>query len=269
MRKQIKIYLPFLRNIFQRYLSYKANVLMYFLGDFMLLAVTYFLWKAIFESSSGTLNGFTFHEMVIYLFIAMLSQALISTEVAYSISEEVRDGTIAINLLRPINYMSRMFFETLGNNFYNLVVIVIPGMIITLIMNYLYFGDIQWIRILLYLISMIFSILLNFIFNYTFGLISFKNINMWGLSVIIGAVIGMLSGMLLPLSFLPPAMRQLTYLLPFASMIYTPTLIFVGKLQGSAMWQALLIQGVWILLLYFFALWLWGRLVRHLTIAGG
>ena len=65
-----KPYIPFARNVFQRLISYKANVLFFMFGDLLMLAVTYYLWKAIYESSNESiLNGFGFNEMIIYIFI--------------------------------------------------------------------------------------------------------------------------------------------------------------------------------------------------------
>ena len=60
--KGIRPYLPFTRNVFQRLISYKANAIIFMFGDFLMLAVTYYLWKAIYESSSqNILNGFIFN----------------------------------------------------------------------------------------------------------------------------------------------------------------------------------------------------------------
>ena len=128
----IRPYLPFTRNVFQRLISYKANAILFMFGDFLMLAVTYYLWKAIYGSTIETvLNGFTFNEMIIYLFISFLTSVMISVDISYEISREVKDGSIAINLVRPINYEKRMFFQGLGNVLYNFVIIFIIAFSVT------------------------------------------------------------------------------------------------------------------------------------------
>ncbi len=128
----IRTYLPFTRNVFQRLISYKANAILFMFGDFLMLAVTYYLWKAIYGSTIETvLNGFTFNEMIIYLFISFLTSVMISVDISYEISREVKDGSIAINLVRPINYEKRMFFQGLGNVLYNFVIIFIIAFSVT------------------------------------------------------------------------------------------------------------------------------------------
>ena len=51
----IKSYFTFTKNMLQREFAYKANTVMFVLGDMMIIAVTYYLWKAIY-SSSATLS---------------------------------------------------------------------------------------------------------------------------------------------------------------------------------------------------------------------
>lgn len=78
----IKSYFTFTKNVFQRNIAYKANTIMFVLGDTMILAVTYYLWKAIYNSSSqGTLNGFSYNDMIVYVLLSFITQGLIGTEV--------------------------------------------------------------------------------------------------------------------------------------------------------------------------------------------
>ena len=135
----LKTYMPFARNIFQKLISYKANVIMFIFGDGLMLAVSYYLWRAIYDSADNKIiNGFTANEMILYVFISFLTSLMTSVDISYDISDEVKSGSIAINLIRPISYEKRMFFQGIGNAFYNLVVIFIPAFIIVNIMAYNY-----------------------------------------------------------------------------------------------------------------------------------
>ena len=245
----IRPYLPFTRNVFQRLISYKANAILFMFGDFLMLAVTYYLWKAIYGSTIETvLNGFTFNEMIIYLFISFLTSVMISVDISYEISREVKDGSIAINLVRPINYEKRMFFQGLGNVLYNFVIIFI---------------------IVIYFISIILGIIINFYFSYIFGLISFKITNMWGLSQIMQAIINLLSGTLIPIAFFPKWAQVINNFLPFSSAIYTPSMIYLGKINGMDILFALGLQLFWAIILMIVGKKMWKCLIKSLTILGG
>ncbi len=229
----LKTYLPFAKNSFQQLISYKANVIMFMFGDGLMLAVTYYLWKAIYSSTSDKLlNGFTLNEMIIYVFISFLTALIIDVDISYSISEEVKNGSIAVNLIKPINYEKRMLFQGLGKVFYNFVVIFVLAFTVTVIMFYKFFGFISIGKILIYFLSIILGVFINFYFSYIFGLLSFKITNMWGLSQIMGAIINLLSGMLIPISFFPLWAQKIVNFFPFSSTIYTPSMIFLGKING-------------------------------------
>ena len=106
-------------------------------------------------------------------------------------------------------------------------------------------------------------------YRYCFGLLSFKITNMWGLTQIMNAIVRLLSGALIPLTFFPDIIAEIFKYLPFGSMISTPTLIYLGKLNGMEMLQALLLQAVWILVFFGLSKWIWSKLIKHLTILGG
>ncbi|MGL4373683.1 MAG: ABC transporter permease [Turicibacter sp.] len=253
-----------------RQLSYKANAIMFFLGDGIILIVTYYLWKAIYGSSEESIiNGFTFNEMVIYVIMSFLTSLIISTDISYDIMSEVKDGSIAINLVRPINYEKRMLFQGLGNVLYNFVVIFIIGSIALTLFLYHSGMTLSIWRVIAYFISIVFGILLNFYYSYMFGLLSFKFTNMWGLSQIMGAITQLLSGALIPIVFFPEWAQGLFNFLPFSSMIYTPTMIYLGKISGMEVINALVIQIIWVIILSLGAKILWKKLIKQLVILGG
>ena len=124
-------------------------------------------------------------------------------------------------------------------------------------------------NILMYFISSILSMILTFYYSYFFGLLSFKITNMWGLSQIMQAITRLISGALIPLSFFPEVVGKIFNILPFSSMISTPTLIYLGKLNGLELIKGILIQVIWVLIFIAISKWIWNKLIKQLTILGG
>lgn len=268
--KKLKTYLPFAINAFQRNLSYRANVVIFILGEAMVLAVTYYLWKAVYGSSTNSIiNGFSLNEMIIYVLVSFITSLIISADILSDIYREVKDGSIAINLIRPISYEKRMIFQGLGNVMYNFVVIFIISFIAITILYYKYTGSLNLFNIIFYFLSMILGILINLYYSYAFGLISFKITNMWGLSQIAGAISQLLSGALIPIVFFPKGIQVIFNFLPFSSMIYTPTMIYLGKLTGFELIKAIGIQVIWLGIVIVIARTMWSTLIKRLTILGG
>ena len=72
--KRLKTYIPFATNSFQSELAYKGNTFMFFCGQGMLIAVTAFLWRAIYGSSEDAIiKGFDLNQMIIYMLISFLT----------------------------------------------------------------------------------------------------------------------------------------------------------------------------------------------------
>ncbi|MDY5911691.1 MAG: ABC-2 family transporter protein [Inconstantimicrobium porci] len=269
-KDSLKTYLPFALNVFQKNLSYRANAIIFIFGDVMMLAVSYYLWKAVYGSSSGSIiKGFTLNEMIIYILISSITSLVISVDVAFDISSEVKDGSIAINLIRPISYEKRMLFQGLGNILYNFVVVFMGAFIVITMLFYHYTGKLNIMNFIFYFLSIIMGMLIKFYYSYCFGLLSFKITNMWGLSQVMGAISNLLSGTLIPIVFFPEILQKLFNFLPFGSMIYTPTMIYLGKLTGVDMIKSLIIQAVWIFILIGIAKLMWKTLIKKLTILGG
>ncbi|MDR3596972.1 ABC-2 family transporter protein [Clostridium sp.] len=268
--KKLKTYLPFAMNVFQRKLSYRADAVIFILGQAIMLAVTYYLWKAVYGSStSGIINGFSLNEMIIYILISFITSVIISADILSDMYREVKDGSIAINLIRPISYEKRMIFQGIGNVMYNFVVIFVVSFIIITIIYYRYFGSLNLFNIIVYFVSTILGILINLYYRYAFGLLSFKITNMWGLSQMMGAVSELLSGALIPIVFFPKVIQWMFNFLPFSSMIYTPTMIYLGKLTGVELIKAIGIQVIWLGIIMAIARVMWSNLIKKITILGG
>lgn len=268
--KRIKPYFTFTSNVLKTILSYKANVIGFYLGDMMILLVTYYLWKAIFTSSpEAILKGFDFNEMIIYVILSFVTSVMVNAEVSGTINREVKDGSIAMNLIRPINYEKRMFFEGLGNVIYNLVLIFIVGFGAVLFLSVKYTGSINVLNIVLYMLSTALGFVINFYYSYALSLLTFKITNMWGLYQIMNAITQLLSGALIPIVFFPNWAQTLFNFFPFKSIIYTPCMLYLGKLSGLDIIYALGIQVLWVVILIALSRFIWKALIKNLTILGG
>ncbi len=67
------------------------------------MCVAYFLWRSIY-SQSATLRGLTFNETYIYVALGSAVFILLKTYVDWNMSYEIREGTIAIYLTKPMDY---------------------------------------------------------------------------------------------------------------------------------------------------------------------
>lgn len=268
----VRMYWPFSRSIVQAALTYRINFYLFVLGGLLKTFVAYYLWKAIFNSTVSTsLSGFTLNEMIVYIFMSIITARLLNNEVDMIIASEVQQGSIASNLIRPINYRLRLFFMSLGNVICVFITIAVPLWLGLVIVRYITLKealpDIQ--TLIAYLFSLILAFTIQFLFNFCFGIISFYVTYMWGLSFLKRAIISFLSGQIIPFGFFPSWLQWLMNFMPFGSIIYVPVMIYLGKYTGIKVLTAIGIQALWVLILLAASQFMWNRAIRHLTILGG
>lgn len=272
MKKKSRIYVPFINAGLQEATTYRANWFFVLLGNVLGCFVSYFIWNAVFLSSgSGTMNGFTMPQMVVYIFLMFLTTTLISSGGTYDIGEEIRDGSIAMRMIKPISYNATFLFQELGNKIMTVCILIVPLVVGVEICRAVFTGGVQFniLGFLLYIFSCVLAYLINFFFNICFGFIAFVIKYLWGANMMKNCIVGFLSGSLIPLSFLPGAMQTVFLLLPFASLNYTPVMIYMGTYSGMELLFYLGLQLFWVLAFWGLSKFLWGAAAKHLCVQGG
>jgi ABC-2 type transport system permease protein len=209
--------------------------------------------------------------MVIYIFMSSLTAGTIATGTDHDIGSEVKDGSIAMNLIKPISYKVRMLFSSLGAFIYQFIFVLVPIWVGLLAVRYFTIGELppSLGTIGLYLISLILGFIVNYLLNFCYGLLAFYVTNMWGIAHLKEAVLLFFSGQLIPIAFFPQMLQSIMKFFPFSSLNYIPVLIYLNKLSGFALLQALGIQLLWIGILYALSVWMWNRAINKLVILGG
>ena len=272
IKKIVKTHIPFTKMIIQRMMAYRVNFFLRILIDVFRMFIVYYLWKAIFENSQNpVLGGFTEEQMIIYIFISLITARVIDNNLDVAMGFEVKSGIIAMNLIKPLNYKLTLFFKALGEVFFNIFVISIPMWIGIVVIRFATLGEIppNITTILCYVVSTLLGFIIMFFFNFCFGLLSFYVTNLWGIVNLKGASIMFLSGQLIPLVFFPEWVQKLLQFIPFGSVNYVPVMIYLEKINGSAIVTAFAIQIIWVFVLWFLSVQLWNRAVKRLVVLGG
>ena len=219
IRHFFKIYSPFTRAGMQEMAAYRANFICFFIGEIMSAFIMYFVWKAVFLSSgSETFMGFTMEDMTVYLFISFLTDYLTYSDGAFSIGEEIVDGSIAMRMIRPCSFEMCFLFQELGSRLISAAMIFAPMVIGVEAYRFAVTGALRFniLYFLLYLLSMMIAYMINFYFNVIYGFMAFFFKNLWGTSLLKETLVGFLSGGMIPLAFLPAGLAATLNFLPFA-----------------------------------------------------
>ena len=99
--------------------------------------------------------------------------------------------------------------------------------------------------------------------------LSFFTVSPQGLRLIFSMTAEILQGIVIPIPFFPPRVRQILELLPFASMENAPLRIYSGHISGGEAAKAMLLQIFWILVLIAIGKLICRRAMKKVTVQGG
>lgn len=266
------IYAPFAECVIKDNLAYKGTFYLYVVCKILGVFVSYYLWRAIFLSSSrDVLGGFTRQEMITYIFISFVCSNMVYISMTTKIGNDVVDGSIAMNLIKPINYKLKLLSESIGELVYKFIV---PSIFIWIGLEVYRVGFMglpltNISNMLLFLLSSILSFMLYFLFEFCFGMLAFYSTYVWGMEIIKNSILSFLTGQLIPLTFFPDVIQRVFDFMPFSSMNYIPVMIYMGKIEGSELYFAIGRQILWIIVLELLSCFLWKKVTRRISVLGG
>ena len=272
IKRFFRSYRPFTRAGMQEQIAYRANFICFLIGEIMSAFIMYFVWKAVFLSSDATtFMGFTMEDMVVYLFITFLTGYLTYSDGAFAVGEEIVEGSIAMRMIRPCSFEMCFLFHELGSRIIAVSMIFVPMVTGVEIYRYAVCGTVRFQigYFLLYILSLLIAYMISFYFNVCYGFMAFFFKNLWGTSVIKETVVGFLSGAVIPLAFLPTGLATVLNILPFASLSYTPVMIYMGMYSYSEIAWRIGLQVFWLLVMFGVSKLIWKSAVKHLCVQGG
>lgn len=271
-KKFMRTYRPFTRAGMLESVAYRANFICFLLGEIMSCFIMFFVWKAVFMSTeSSTFMGFSMEDMVVYLFITFLTGYLTYSDGTYAIASEIRDGSIAMRMIKPCSFDMCFLFQELGNKIFNVIVIFLPIVVGVEAYRWIITGACQFniVYFLLYIVSLVMAYLISFYFNVSYGFMAFYLKNLWGADILKEVIVNFLSGATIPLAFMPPLLADILGFLPFSSLSYTPVMIYMGMYSPSQIAAKMLLQVFWLTAMILLSKAVWNHAVKRLCSQGG
>ena len=265
--KKIRKYLILTEQSLQSSFAYRVPFFMTLLAGLIQALVLYSIWFVVFRSRD-TLSGFTFAQMTTYIFVSYGVKNLYSFYTEAIMCSSIRDGSVATELIKPLNYQLARFFESLGS-------VAVEGLFVVILVVAVGFGLFSMkgpasaTAAVLFVLSAGIGLLISFCISYIVGLVSFWTTSVYGIINSKRFIMDFLSGGLIPLVFFPPWLRSVAGFLPFPAVVHLPVSIYLGTISGSDAVRALAQQGLWAVGLWLLGHALWSRAVRQVTIFGG
>jgi len=246
---------------------YRFTFLFTLLGNIVYLGVAYYLWKSIF-THADVIRGMTFNETFLYVGLGSSVFVLLKTYTDWFIHSDIREGTIATYLIKPVDVGTYYMFSSMGLFLFNVTVITIPTFLLLAFVFKVHFtlGP----GLIIFPISLTLAYLITFSIDYFIGLFGFYTESVWGLSTTKEIIVTVFSGALIPLQFFPDTLQKILLWLPFQAMYHTPITMITRPDQG---WDVLLpmlgVQLFWAVVLFISTKWFYAQAIKVLRISGG
>jgi ABC-2 type transport system permease protein len=188
------------------------------------------------------------------LTFAWTAQALLATVAVFGqgfsheLQERIRNGDVAIDLYRPVDFqawwfasdMGRAGFELLGRG-------IVPMLAGALAFDLaLPLSPLTW---LWFLAAVALAVTVSFALRFIVALTAFWLLDASGVTMIAVLLGTFFSGMFLPLTVFPGTLGDVVELLPWAAMVQVPADVLIGRHEGGGIAEALAFQAVWAVVL--------------------
>jgi viologen exporter family transport system permease protein len=250
----------------QSMITYRFNLLFGIAGALVQIYLLRVVWHSVYHGR-GAVNGVTLDVQVAYSSLAALQSWLLNPWLLSDIPQRVRDGSIAMDLLRPVRFLPQAFASQVGS-----MLAMLPFAIVALPFAILVggaVGPVSTTAFLGYLAGLITGFLVSALANLAMSMVTFWTLEVGGILMTYRMIQQFFSGALVPLWFMPGWLHGIASALPFQSAGYTPLAIYLGRESGGKTLELLAEQVGWIIVLWLLLRLIWSRALLRVVVQGG
>lgn len=264
--RAVQLYLAIGVRAFRRATTYRSAYLAGLITNAFFAAIMSYVFLAVY-SGQDVVAGMRVHDTVTYIWIA---QSLISIGAGWiftDIEATIRSGDVVTDLTRPWSFFGYWLSRIMGERLFN---VLVRGSL-TYLIGVLYFN----VRVPTFddlgafVVALLLGMLVSFAYGFIINLIAFWTLDIYGIISFANLLLGFFSGLYLPLVFFPEPLATIAALLPFQAIANLPALIFMGRIQGVDVVQALVLQLFWVVVLFGIAHALLRAAMRKVIVQGG
>ncbi len=267
-------YLWLMRLTFLKLMAYRMRYVTGIATYGIFVAGQYFIWKAVWQANGlapdQELDHLTLPQLTTYLAVGYIARAAYFTNTDGEIASRFQNGDVSLDLLKPMDFHGQWLAQAVGETSFRVLFFALPmALVLVPLFGVLPpAGDGWWQFPLLFVMAFAINAELNLLA----GTASFWLEDITGLMSLKRNLIMLLSGLMVPLHFLPAFLADAISLLPFALISYYPTMAYVGRLghgEVPAFAQVVILGLAWMAALRGLNMALWHRARTRLEVQGG
>ncbi|MCS6969600.1 MAG: hypothetical protein N3B15_09410 [Planctomycetota bacterium] len=265
-------YLRFARVTLLKLMAYRMRFVTGIATYAIFVGGQWFIWKAIYaqRGAEAEIGGLAFAQLTTYLAVGYIARSAYFTNLDSEIATRFQSGDVALDLLKPLDPLGQWLAQAVGECAFRLLFFALPmACVLVPVFGVLPpAGDGWWQFPLLFLLAF----LINHELNVAAGIACFFLEDITALTSLKRNLLMLLSGLLVPLHFLPEWLAAALVWLPFAAIGYWPVLAYVGELGAHGHPDIVMVLAIslgWLALLHFGNRCFWSLARARLEVQGG
>ena len=270
----LRPYVAVFRTRFRLLLQYRAAALAGFVTQCWWGAIKIMVLAAFYRGP--TPSPMTLRQTIDYVWLAQGFLMLLPWSVDPDVVRMVRTGDVAYERLRPVDTYGFWYARAFARRTATPLLRVVPMIVMSAVVLRL-FGMDRWAlsapasvdAAVLFAISIGLTVALSAAVATFMEAMTVSALSERGVTAVMGPLIIMFSGSLVPLPLFPAWMQRVLSWQPLAGLIDTPMRIYGGHLSGGAAVAALVRQAIWVVVLAAIGRAVMQRVMARLQTQGG
>lgn len=253
---------------FQIFFAYRGQLVIRALQSLLMPTVLVLAWLNVERRADCV---FSDGDYLLYYLMMPLIFSLTACNTVFEIPQEIRDGTLNRDLLKPF---PPIWFHIVRNLAGKAVQILFLGGVISgfflIFHGNIVFPSFSWARAVLFFCSLVLAMNLRFVITTTIAMTGFWIERVETLHLVLNqAVYALFGGMVVPIETYPPIFRNIAYFLPYRYALSFPIEVLRGKISERQIFLGVLIACSYCLIFFIICRILWRSGLRQYTAYGG
>ncbi|NLF30893.1 MAG: ABC transporter permease, partial [Planctomycetes bacterium] len=247
-------------------LQYRAAALAGFTTQLFWGGIRMMVFYALYENAPADLT-LGYPQVVAYIWLGQAFLGLFPIRINREVTELIRSGNVAYELLRPVDLYAFWFARTAAERIAPTAMRAAPMLVLAALAGWLAWPG--WGRLGAFAVLMAGAVAVSTAFTMLMNISLFWTLSGRGINIVMSTLTFLLSGMLCPLPFFPAWAQPLLEALPLRALADVPFRLFAGDLPLAALPRLVLFILGWVAAMILAGRWLMGRAMGRLVVQGG
>lgn len=260
-------YLYKLKLQMQVYLTYRFEVYANIVTHFILIIANVFLWNCVY-SNQESISGVGREQMITYSVLSSCLSVMYNCGIQNSLNKDVRQGNIAVLLMKPFHLLGAYFAEDAGTAIVQTFSVSLPIFLIGALLFPVQLPVSAGVFPAIF-ISYFLGFLILWLLGALVGMFTFVTMELGNMGVVKNMIVSILSGSMIPLWFFPAGAERILMMTPFPYTYQLPLGLYIGRIGIQEGLRQIGIQVLWAILLGGCVTLAWKKVQNKVLIQGG